>query len=270
MWKIYFKINKKSPIEADSQIEGDKVELKLDSEELSVEITNASNEEEALKKAKMVANRFLDSLAWKHGADIAINHNSTRTDFRDSTGQHETNVSIIERETVSERIVIVKEDLAGNIIETADSSKPGTITVKASEAASYYRRGRLTSDPFDRFRNFYLVVENIADRIRITKGIDPLKEQPLLELALKECFGSDTKPLENVARVVPDFNLGADAISEVARLLYKGHRCQLNHSKALEDKKIPFNSEDEKEVEQVLPLMEFIAKSLLRYEEQNL
>ena len=165
---------------------------------------------------------------------------------------------------------VIKKDKLGNIIEVYDSKKPGPIKCKPSEATSYYRRGRLSSDPFDRFRNFYLVVENIADRIRILKEVSHLNEQQLLESALKEYFESNTKPLENMARSIPGFNLGADVISEVANLLYKGHRCQLNHSKASEDKKIPFDPEDEKEVSQALSLMDFIAKSLLQYEEQNL
>lgn len=73
-----------------------------------------------------------------------------------------------------------------------------------------------------------------------------------------------------MAKRVPGFNLGGDVILEVARLLYKGHRCQLNHSKASDDKKIPFDPEDEKEVNHALPLMDFVAKSLLQYEEQKL
>jgi len=270
MWEIYFTINKNAPVEADSEIEGDKVELRLDSKDLTVQIASASSEEEALKKAYIVSNRFLDYLAWRHGADIAINPNSIRTDFIDSTDQRKTNVYITNKMSMSGRIVVVKKDAEGNVIETYDSSRPGTITIKASEAASYYRRGKLSSDPFDRFRNFYLVAENIADRIRIFKSLVTMKEQALLQIALEELFGDDSTPLGNVAKHIPGFNLGSAVISEVSKLLYKGHRCQLNHSKSLEEKKIPFDLKDEEEVNLALPLIDFVARSLLQYEEQYL
>jgi len=44
----------------------------------------------------------------------------------------------------------------------------------------------------------------------------------------------------------------------------------LNHSKATESKKIPFNPQDEEEVQSALPLVEFVAKSLLEYEDRSL
>ncbi|GAI20065.1 unnamed protein product [marine sediment metagenome] len=44
----------------------------------------------------------------------------------------------------------------------------------------------------------------------------------------------------------------------------------MDHSKALRDKKIPSNPQDEKEVKAALPLMEFVAKSFLQYEENSL
>jgi hypothetical protein len=39
------------------------------------------------------------------------------------------------------------------------------------------------------------------------------------------------------------------------------------HAKAFEDKKVPFNPQDEKEVKAALPTMDFVAKSLLEYEQ---
>lgn len=270
MRSFYFTTNIRSPIEAESEVEGIKVAVKLESDSLVVENVGRDDKEEALKKAKEVANTFLSTLSLKFGVDMEIS-DGYRTEFAREKNE-KVIIAVVPTEKVKFRdeYVVTKKDQSGNIIAVYDSKKPGPIKCIQSEAASYYRRGRLSSDPFDQFRNFYLVAENIADRIRISKGLGIQKEQPLLEIALRECFGSNTKPLENVARSIPGFNLCTDVISEVASLLYKGHRCQLNHSKALEDKKIPFDYEDEKEVKQALPLMEFVAKSLLQYEDQNL
>ncbi|TET41122.1 MAG: hypothetical protein E3J66_05835 [Dehalococcoidia bacterium] len=69
---------------------------------------------------------------------------------------------------------------------------------------------------------------------------------------------------------MPEFDDAHETIPQVARILFKGYRRQLDHSKASQDKKIPFNPQDEREVKAAPPLVEFVAKSLLRYEEGSL
>ncbi len=54
------------------------------------------------------------------------------------------------------------------------------------------------------------------------------------------------------------------------RFLYVKNRVQLNHSKASKNKKIPFNPNDEWEVQVSLPLAELVAKSLTSYEDTHL
>jgi hypothetical protein len=56
-------------------------------------------------------------------------------------------------------------------------------------------------------------------------------------------------------------------IPRVVEILYQANRCQIMHAKAFEDKKVPFNPQDEKEVKAALPTMDFVAKSLLEYEQ---
>ena len=56
-------------------------------------------------------------------------------------------------------------------------------------------------------------------------------------------------------------------IPRVVEMLYVSHRCQIMHAKSSEDKKVPFNAQDEKEVKAALPTMDFVAKSLLEYEQ---
>ncbi len=57
---------------------------------------------------------------------------------------------------------------------------------------------------------------------------------------------------------------------DVATFLYKANRVPLSHSKASENKKIPFNDAAEWEVQVSIPLAELVAKSLLSSEDTHL
>jgi hypothetical protein len=48
-------------------------------------------------------------------------------------------------------------------------------------------------------------------------------------------------------------------IPRVVEILYQANRCQIMHAKAFEDKKVPFNPQDEKEVKAALPTMAAIS-----------
>ena len=271
MWNVYFTLNEASPVEADAEFDGVTVSVKLRNRELSVVGIQVADKNRAITEAENLANRFLDTLCWKHHADLAIDLTALRIEEIGPGEQRHIYLQIKETLTVSDRVSIVARDSIGNVVAVFDSAKRGRIEVKCSEAAAYYRRSRLSSDPFDQFRNFYLVAENVADRIRTKKGIHhKLHEQELLELALRECFGSNLTRLHRAASSVAGCQDQGDVIHGVATLLYKGHRCQLNHAKASQNKKVPFNPEDERQVRAVLPLMRFVARSLLVYEERNL
>lgn len=271
IWNISLTLDRASPVEADSKFGDVTVGVKLETRELSVLGIQAADKNEAIAKAEELANPFLDTLSWKHDVDLAIDPTALRAEEIGPDGRKHAHLQGKETISVSERVLIVLKDATGNVVEVRDSAKPGRIGVKRSEAAAYYRRARLSSDPFDRFRNFYLVAENVADRIRANKKVSrKLYEQKLLKLALGECFRSDRTPLHKVASSVAEYHDQGNIIAEVARLLYKGYRCQLNHAKASQNKKVPFDPENEQQVKAVLPLMEFIARSLLDYEERNL
>ena len=145
----------------------------------------------------------------------------------------------------------------------------GEIEVKPSDAKTYYRKALISKDPFDKFRNFYLAIENVASKIIATKGKGTYKELDLLKIALQECFSSNKRQLEEHSHVYGFKNTG-DIFLDVASFLYKKNRVQLSHSKASENKKIPFNPDDEWQVQVSLTLAELVAKSLLSYEETHL
>jgi hypothetical protein len=164
----------------------------------------------------------------------------------------------------------VKKDINGNIIEILDSSVIGPIKVKPNESKAYYRQAKISTDPFEQFRNYYLVCENIADKIRIKDGQGSLKEQPLLEYAIRKCFVSNLGQLEKIYTSVYGSLLGGDIVSTVSELLYKANRCQLNHAKSTADKKVPFNVYDEESVKKAIPIVESLALALLKYEDDSL
>lgn len=143
------------------------------------------------------------------------------------------------------------------------------VEIRPSDAKTYYRKAELSQDPFDKFRNLYLAIENVASKIAAAKGENFDSELKLLQFALKECFLSDRQLLEEHSHAI-GFEHTGDIFLDVANFLYKKNRVQLSHSKAREKKKIPFKPADEQEVQSSLPLAEFAAASLLSYEDAYL
>ena len=139
---------------------------------------------------------------------------------------------------------------------------------------------KLSDNSFDRFRNLYLVAENIADGIRANKTLSKQKlekkyntasyEKALLQFALDQIFAKNLGPLKQATASTYAIDDKQPLISQVVDILYEKTRCALNHSKYTENKKAPFEPEDEAEVGKAIPLMDFVSRSLLTYEETTL
>jgi hypothetical protein len=143
------------------------------------------------------------------------------------------------------------------------------VEVRPSDAKTYYRKATISKDPFDKFRNLYLAIENVASKIVVAKGKGTSRELALVKIALQECFSSNTDLLK-VHSHVSGFENTGDIFLDVATFLYEKNRVQLSHSKASKIKKLPFNPHDEREVQVSLSLAELVAKSLLSYEDTHL
>lgn len=109
MWVFNFKINKKSPIEAESEEDGIKVSIKLGAENLVVENVKIDNQEDALKIAEEVANNFLNTISWKFGVDIGINTDSRRSEFIDESGESTVHIQLLEGIFVSDGSLRIKK-----------------------------------------------------------------------------------------------------------------------------------------------------------------
>jgi len=271
MWTVSFVLDRPSPLEVYSETSGMRVEVKENNTQVVISAVQAASIDEARGKASSAANQFLNELSRRFSAHLAIKDESYAVEHVAPSGEKQV---VVHPEpdawVLSERAIVVKKDASGNTVEVWDSQKPGKIDVKPSDATPYYRRAHLTNDSFDMFRNLYLASENVADKTRISKGYSNTYEESLLRLALDECFAKDPQPLIQAARHIHTFDDGQPVVPQVARILYKANRCQLNHSKASGDKKIPFDPQDEEEVKAALPLMDFVAKSLLEYEQTSL
>ena len=276
-------LNEPSPRRNYSEISGLRVEIQENSSQIVVYDVDAASEHEAYEKALSAANHFLNTLSWQLDVHLNVKRESTSVDLTDSDGRKSVfiilGVASIDAKGMPLKVVIT--DAYGNMIpQTNDSEKLTRIDANASEAAAFHRQAHLTNNPFERFRNLYLTAENIADRIRTKKGLSKQqlqktykatsREEALLQFALDQCFKSNLEPLKQVAAKASTIDDEQPLIPQVAKILYKGYRCQLNHSKYSENKKVPFNRKDEEDVEKAIPLMDLLAKSLLKYEETSL
>lgn len=270
IWTIELKLNTASHLEAHRQEGAIRASVQIGSDVLRVENVPADSEGAAREVAERFANEFLDTLAYRHGEPLEIAPMSWASEHIAESGRKVVGKHV--GGTVSSRgsLKLKKMDAQGKVLGVYDSERPGRIEVKASKSAAYYRRASLSADPFDQFRNFYLAAENVADQIRVSKQCGQLREQPLLSRALAECFVGNPSALLQAARAVPGFTEPSDPFPGVASLLYEGYRCELNHAKAQKSKKVPFNPDDEETVKKALPLMRFVAKSLLDYEANHL
>jgi hypothetical protein len=124
MWKVYFNLNEPSPLEANSEINGVKVNINQRSKHLVVENIAASDETDAQQKALTIANRFLDALCWRFGNTLAIDTATRGVERIDSTGQNRF-ITVSDSGRGTEHFRLEKKDSSGNIIEVIDSRKRG-------------------------------------------------------------------------------------------------------------------------------------------------
>lgn len=279
MWTICFTLNKASQVDASAEINGLKVTVREGSNQIEVEDSQASDRDRAEENALRVINAFLNTLSWRCHEHLALDFETGAASFVDHLGNKfiRPAPAVVH---ISGRLTVVKKNASGNILEIRDSQKIGKIAVKASEAAAFYRRAHLSIHPFDQFGNLYKVVENIADQIRMKKGMTEKDvkqnrfprsyEKSLLQLALEERFGSNLKPLLEATKSVLTIDKSLGVIPSIADKLYETYRCQIMHSKASHTKRVPFNPQDEKDVQAAIKPMDFIARELLQYEESTL
>lgn len=259
---VEFNLKKRSPVTVK------KGNVIVDKGRTRITVINieADSDDDAIQKAKPRAKEFLDDLYFRE--EIAL---ETRTGF--GVGLQPSPEFRYSDYSATLKAMGGHRKRVPSVLEE--------VQMKPSDAKTYYRKAAISEDPFDKFRNLYLAIENVASKIKEVKklGKSEVKqfsesgqsyEEGLPKLALDECFGKDPRSLKQIAKNLPEFDDIQETNPQVAKILFKGYRVQLNHSKVLENKKIPFKLEDERKVQRVLPLADFVAKSLLSYEDTYL
>lgn len=222
---------------------------------VTVRNVEAESQDEAINRARPKAEAFLDELCRLYEIKLEVGNGLT-VGIQDSPATRH-----IKKYTIKVTLKGWHRKKIPRVLKE--------IEVKPSDAKTYYRKAVISKDPFDKFRNLYLAIENVASKIVVTKGKDSYTELELVKIALQECFSSNKRQLEEHSHVYGFENTG-DIFLDVASFLYKKNRVQLSHSKASKNKKIPFNPDDEWQVQVSLTLAELVAKSLLSYEETHL
>lgn len=223
---------------------------------VTVRNVEADSHDDAVDKARPKADALLDELCRQYERNLEIGNGWTVMLQDSPTTRH------IKKYTIK---IIVKGGHRKKIPRVLKD-----VRIRPSDAKTYYRKAATSRDPFDKFRNLYLAIENVASKIAAAKEEQFHYELDLLRFVLQECFPSNKELLEEHSHVYGFKNTG-DIFLDVGTFLYKKNRVQLSHSKASEKKKkMPFNPNDEWEVQVSLPLAELVAKSLLSYEDTHL
>ena len=248
---VEFNLRGKSPV----TVENGDVIVDKGYSTVTVRNVEADSNDDAPEKARPKAEALLDELCWQNEIKLEIGNGYTVMKQDSPTTRH------IKKYTIK---VYTTGGHRKRIPRVLDK-----VEIRTSDAKTYYRKAAISEDPFDKFRNLYLAIENVASKIAAAKGEHPPSESELLQFALKECFSSNRQLLEEHSHVYGFENTG-DIFLDVATFLYKRNRVQLSHSKASGKKKIPFNPADEWEVQVSLYLAELVAESLLSYEDAHL
>lgn len=244
---VEFNLKSKAP----TTVENGDVIFNKGQSRVTVRNIQADSQDDAIDKARPKAEAFLDDLYFRYEMPLETSGTGLAVGIQDSQNfRHSHSYATL-------------EILGGHGKEFPDRLKQ--VVIKASDAKAYYRKAATSQDSFSKFANLFLVIENIATKI--VKNWST--ETELIKRALKICFSSGLEDLEHFMRQ-RRFEYKGDIIEEVTRIIYIDNRVQLFHSKQNSDKKIPYKLEDEERVQRFLPLAEFVAKSLLAYEDTNL
>lgn len=251
LYIVEFNLKAKSPVEVE---QGDVV---IDKGYATVTVRNveADSHEDAANKARPKADSFLNELSLQYEINLEIGNGYTVGPQDSPTTRH------IKKYTMKVKTLGGHRKKIPRVLKEVE--------IKPSDAKAYYRKAAISQDTFDKFRNLYLAIENVASKIALAKGERSRSELKILNFALQECFVSQEQLLKDNSHAYGFENTG-DIFGDVARFLYRTNRVQLNHSKAGEDKKVPFNPDDEWRVRVSLHLAELVAKSLISYEDTHL
>lgn len=160
--------------------------------------------------------------------------------------------------------MLEKRSADGTLVEIRSSSDPVEVKVDVQDYLRFFRKGRWSEearDWFDAFRNYFFVIEWIT-AAHTASG----SEKSSLVATLKQCFQyQKALDLRRLASSCEGFAYTGDVYNNVAEFLYLAHRCQLNHAKAGQAYKVPFDPVHEAEVKAAVPLARYVAHEFIKW-----
>jgi hypothetical protein len=132
--------------------------------------------------------------------------------------------------------------------------------------AAYMRRGDSSSDPFERFRNFYLAVDAVGKSFRAGGKDSTVILDTIERVATPAVLLDLDKHIR--AAVKCSTSTSASSAETLNDELYKGFRCALMHSGSSSDF-TPFDPNDEALVFPVLKIMRGVAWQYVKYEKRS-
>lgn len=260
-YKVSLDLDKKSALEIESDVDGARCCLVLNKACLVVEDVDAQSEDEAVKRAREVGGKFLDMVCYAYKFAARIRSDTAQIEYYDQSGVRHVTMELNATIKAEATVAIQRVDEFGNVI--SDSRKPGKVPFQYCEAMSYFRKAQLSADSFDKFRNYYLAAENASSIICKQLNIHPRGDENLFITALRHTYRTDESGLLEMAR-----KIGIKSVTnlqELGNVLYRNYRCALNHSKDRCPKKLPFNSDDERDVRRITPLMHNVAEKMIAF-----
>lgn len=268
-WTIELPIAPQSRKEAEDVWNGITSRVEIGSNQVIVEGIEAENQEEARRIAASAANRLLDQLSVLHGASHEVvfearNFKIVNEETDERTGIAQVSVSVVLTDSVTahDRVMIEKRDSSGRVIATHDSDKPGKLPGVTTDAMSYYRRGAVSENLYERMRNKCLAIENIVSLICSRDSL-PNGGTSCYQHAFKVVY-ADAQNARNL-EIVWKGSGGSD-LEELAEYVYEHIRCQLAHAKDNKAKRLPYDENDVATVKRGQNVVERVVQDLIRYQ----
>lgn len=227
----------------------------------------ADTPEEAPDRGRELAERFLDVLYRDYGTLLFLNTTSSGS------------------------VLIDEVDNQGNVLGGGvnmgwgvmmyPSGQPPQSLIRdltVSHAVRFLRKAAVSQDWFDKFRNYFLVLEYVGSRLWWSKKRARWRtEEELTEFAAEEAFHSDSGELQAFLQTLPGLASAAgETFRNTATFLVVKQRNLVNHAhfqkrgRVRGSLRIPFNKRDENAVRLALPLVSEIAHRLVRIEKEVL
>jgi hypothetical protein len=243
--------------------------IAIDGTTVAVSDVNASSLDEAQRRAQAVAARLLDILSSMYDYCLALGQadpaNGRMDQVQSALCEADDGLStqaIHDSSCVSVTVRLQCHDSAGN--EVSDSWRLGLIPFEHLPAMAYFRSGELAQNPFHKFRDFYLAIENAASYMNPGS-----QYKRLLGRTLKVVYQDRLGELVAAAAAAGLSCTEAEAITIVRDCLWDTHRLRLFHA----GKKPAIVVSDPDGglcVQQVLPLAKRVARDMIRAAAENI